>query len=62
MDIVVPIKAILAIYANENGRGMVFSEEENGDMEDDFYEEEESGTTTAAGSSDKRKPFLHIVK
>lgn len=27
IQVVVPIKAVLAIYARENGRGMVFSEE-----------------------------------
>jgi stringent starvation protein B len=29
--VVVPIRGVLAIYARENGRGMVFSEEEGGD-------------------------------
>lgn len=29
MQVYAPIKAVLAIYARENGRGMVFSEEED---------------------------------
>ncbi len=30
MDITVPTAGVLAIYANENGQGMVFNEEEGG--------------------------------
>jgi stringent starvation protein B len=29
-DVYVPVESILAIYAKENGRGMVFNEEDNG--------------------------------
>lgn len=34
-DIYVPIKAVEAIYARENGRGMVFTQEEEGGDGDD---------------------------
>ncbi len=30
MDLFVPIQAVLAVYARENGRGMVFNEEDEG--------------------------------
>ena len=43
----VPISAVLAIYARENGRGMVFNDDD------------ESPTDPAAG---KEKPNLRIVK
>ena len=49
-----PVQAVLAIYAKENGQGMMFSEDEN---------------TTDAGSDDgndpdpdKPKPTLRVVK
>lgn len=50
--VVVPIKAVLAIYARENGRGMVFGEEEDeGDLPP-------STTPPEKGS----KPKLTVVK
>lgn len=33
-DVYVPVHAVMAIYARENGRGMVFSEEDDGDSDD----------------------------
>jgi stringent starvation protein B len=52
-SIFVPIHAVLAVYARENGQGMMFSEDEN---------------TTDAGDNgnepdpDKPKPTLRVVK
>lgn len=58
-----PIKAVLAIYARENGRGMVFGEEE------DYFEEppenhvdNQPGDDGTGGGSGKSKPTLRIVK
>lgn len=34
-DVYVPANSVLAIYSKENGRGMVFSEEEDGSEPDD---------------------------
>jgi len=50
-DVYVPVASVLAVYAKENGRGMVFSEEDNAPEPDD-------------GSSPKpgKKPNLKIVK
>lgn len=51
-----PMKAIQAIYAKENGRGMVFQEDED---------EEEAPPEPPLNSSDKtksKKPTLTIVK
>src|SRR5574339_761167 len=31
MNIVIPVMAVLAVYARENGRGMVFNDEETGE-------------------------------
>jgi stringent starvation protein B len=32
MDVIVPVVAILAIYAKENGQGMIFGQEPGGDL------------------------------
>jgi len=52
MNILVPTEAVLAIYARENGQGMMFNEEPG-------------STTPPDGSSpndDKPKPSLRVVK
>ena len=49
-DVYVPVTSVLAIYAKENGRGMVFSEDEDGPAPEE-----------ADAKSDKR-PSLKIVK
>lgn len=51
-----PIEAVLAIYARENGQGMMFSEDENKDI---------SGAGRGTGEDpdpDKPKPTLRVVK
>lgn len=72
-SIVVPIHAILAIYANENGRGMVFNLEEEANSEDnDPFPPENGGRkdeNNAGGDSDgdkkgggKKGSHLTLVK
>lgn len=53
MDVVAPIGAVLAIYAQENGRGMMFTEEEN-------EPEPPGGTEPPSGKSSR--PALKVVK
>lgn len=67
-EVYTPIKAITAIYAKENGRGMVFKEEDD-EEDDDTPPPEDKGTTggssPAKGGSGKGKggrPNLTIVK
>jgi len=62
MHIVAPPRSIMAVYAKENGRGMVFTDEE----EEDFGS---NGAMQSAGSSEsdadkpkRGKPHLKIVK
>jgi stringent starvation protein B len=50
-DVYVPIDAIMAIYAKENGRGMVF----NDDEDDDPAPEESS-------SKQSKRPSLKVVR
>ena len=49
-DVYVPIDSVLAIYAKENGRGMVFNDDD-GDPEPD-----------GAGSRPGKRPELKLVK
>ncbi len=63
-DIYVPMKAVSAIYAKENGRGMVFKDDE----EDDTPPPEKPIETEAGGKGGKGKkggngrPKLTVVK
>jgi len=55
-DISLPIKAVLAIYARENGQGMMFSE-------DNSEESDVTGTDPDPDPDpDKPKPTLKVVK
>lgn len=53
MHVSVPVSSVLAIYARENGKGMVFSEEDDGD------EPPPSGTPEDEG---RKRPQLRVVK
>lgn len=60
-DIYVPIEAVIAIYARENGRGMVFSEEDE-DGTDTPTPDHEQGATTAGKIGKGKAPHLTVVK
>jgi stringent starvation protein B len=53
-EVRVPIDAVLAIYAKENGQGMMFAQEE-GNLPP-------SGSDPGQGDGDTRKPHLKLVK
>jgi stringent starvation protein B len=50
-DVYVPVAAVMAVYAKENGRGMVFSDDDGAPGHDD-----------GSGRKTGRKPDLKIVK
>jgi len=50
MHISVPVMSVLAIYARENGKGMVFNEEDGGDE------------PPPAEGGDSKRPKLRVVK
>ena len=52
VNIYVPMVAVLALYAQENGRGMVFDQEDDGPPPEDPPEKEPPS----------KKPFLRVVK
>ena len=62
MSVIAPIGAILAIYARENGQGMLFTEDDGADADEAGEQTEETGTTEDAGSSAAQRPNLRVVK
>ncbi len=64
-DILVPIPALLGIYARENGQGMMFEESPsspNSPAPSDTPETQGSGKSKEAGKPQAKKPTLRIVK
>jgi len=55
-DIEVPISAVVGIYARENGQGMVFEPEEQGE------EDPQPPESPAPGPGSKTRPSLKVVK
>jgi stringent starvation protein B len=55
-EIVIPLPAVLAIYAKENGKGMVFGQEDNGSGDSPPTPQ------PPAGAPKPRKPRLQVVK
>ncbi len=62
MDVSLPPQAVLAIYAKENGRGMVFSEEEVDENESTISGEPPSGGDDEPPQPPKGRPSLRVVK
>lgn len=56
MDISIPVVAILAIYAKENGQGMVLDREEEGSRPPD------GPPSGPGGGKGSKKPHLQLVK
>jgi stringent starvation protein B len=59
--VMVPVRAILGIYARETGQGMIFPE---GDADPDPTDAPPAGptTTTSAGPAAAKRPKLQVVK
>jgi stringent starvation protein B len=65
MQVFIPLQAIMAIYAKENGEGMVFgSEPGSPDPDGSGTKEKESGKGDGNGGSDRPsgRPTLKVVK
>ncbi len=58
MQVKIPIKAVLAIYARENGQGMVFDGNEEGDPSPP----DPTSTGPAESKPARAKPVLKVVK
>lgn len=57
MDIFVPVQSVVAIYARENGKGMVFSPEDGGAPTDP-----DGSGKDGIDKEDKGRPSLRVVK
>jgi stringent starvation protein B len=57
-DIFVPLDSVSAIYAKENGRGLVFSEVEN----EEVLSDQPPDTTSAKNPARTKSPNLSVVK
>jgi len=55
-EVHVPQSAILAIYAKENGKGMIFPEEEA------VAEESHEKSDKSENGTQEKKPFLKVIK
>jgi len=62
--IYLPIHSILAVYASENGKGMVFPELDSSDLveEDSDSITEVDKPSSTKKSSSKKAPFLKVIK
>jgi len=56
MGIVIPVEAILAVYAKENGQGMMFSED------DGAVSSPDDGDDTDPDPDKPKRPTLRVVK
>ncbi|ALP52311.1 peptidase [Candidatus Tenderia electrophaga] len=60
MQVSVPPAAVMAVYAKENGRGMVFSDED--ESMDDGDQGPQPPDNEPSGPAGKRRPNLRVVK
>lgn len=60
MSIYIPIDAILAVYAKENGQGMMFSEDDGAVSSDDDDLDPDPGS--GPGPAKTKRPSLRVVK
>ena len=57
MAIYIPVEAVMAVYAKENGQGMMFSEDDGANPSPD-----DDGPGPEPGPNKPKRPRLHIVK
>ena len=64
MAVVAPVGAVLAIYARENGQGMLFTDEPDAEEEASPEADTEAGesSTSESGSSAARRPNRRVIK
>lgn len=60
MSLYIPIEAVLAVYAKENGQGMMFSEDDGAVSSDSDDDDPDPGS--GPGSSKTKRPSLRVVK
>lgn len=62
-QITVPMKALMGIYARENGQGMMFEEQPETNPDPEPSTRDKAGSSAASKAEDKlKKPALRLVK
>lgn len=62
-QITVPMKALMGIYARENGQGMMFEEQPETNPDPEPSTKDKAGSSAASKAEDKlKKPALRLVK
>lgn len=63
-NLYIPLDSILAIYARENGQGMMFGENEDDKLPEppEPFDEKKSKSTSKASKKTDTKSFLKVVK
>jgi stringent starvation protein B len=61
LDCYIPIPAVLAIYASENGKGMFFNHEDLGDEPFESTEDESGGSTSGSAGKTTGKKVSHLT-
>lgn len=63
MAVVAPVSAVLAIYARENGQGMLFTDEPDGETEAPEADgQDENAEAEPEPGSAARRPNLRVIK
>lgn len=62
MSLYIPIEAVLAVYAKENGQGMMFSEDDGAVSSDSDDDDLDPDPDSGPGSSKAKRPSLRVVK
>lgn len=63
MEVVAPVPAVLAIYARENGQGMLFTDEVEGEDESaEGAEARDGGAEGEEAEPHPRRPHLRVIK
>ena len=62
MSLYIPIEAVLAVYAKENGQGMMFSEDDGAVSSDSDDDDLDPDPDAGPGSSKVKRPSLRVVK
>lgn len=62
MAVVVPVGAVLAIYARENGQGMLFTDDTDDTDAGDREAGAEDGSTDDEPARSSRRPNLKVIK
>ena len=62
MSLYIPIEAVLAVYAKENGQGMMFSEDDGAVSSDSDDDDLDPDPGSGPGASKTKRPSLRVVK